>query len=403
MNVDSLSFQQRRAVECIYSWYKEQKKPQFVLGGYAGTGKTTLIEYLISNSFGDSLKIAVLAYTGKAAEVLKKKGVYHATTIHSFLYMVNTEKVFQNKITYFNSKEDMEFDAIDLIICDEASMVPKAQYEDLLKLKKPILFVGDHFQLNPVTNEDFNIMKDVDFELTEVHRQAEDSIIIRLATMLRQTRDEWSVLLSNDYQQLRLKTRECLDRELLSMDQIICTYHSTRRRFNEKYRQMMGYPSFVPVVGDRVMCYENSRKHGVFNGQQFFIKEIGKIWYDGDGHMNMLVEHVDTGEVINVPTNIKCFSNSSLTQQEISTGRMIVKDQDKMPYDDETQVPFDYAYASTCHKAQGSEFDKVLIVVDSDRQSNIFKYKEPDAYPRFLYTAITRAKKELRFYKEYGM
>src|SRR5262249_11808404 len=153
------------------------------LGGYAGTGKSTLVRVL-----KDELSsFAVCAYTGKAANVLRKKGL-PAKTIHSLIYRprVREWEDENGKLqieTLWDRKpaRDVECDGF---IVDEASMVDEGIYNTLRSYKKPIIFVGDHGQLEPVNGNGFNLMGSPDITLRQVHRNAGE--IAEFANFIRQ-------------------------------------------------------------------------------------------------------------------------------------------------------------------------------------------------------------------------
>ena len=148
-----LSVKQKNIIKDILDWYKEKKIPYLTLGGYAGTGKTTILGYLNEKLHKDykGISIAYCSYTGKASQVLRKKlqetgslkRSDYVGTIHRLIYkpildeddnIIGWEKI---------SVDDFEY---DLIIIDEASMVSSDIWQDLLSFEKPILAVGDHGQ-----------------------------------------------------------------------------------------------------------------------------------------------------------------------------------------------------------------------------------------------------------------
>ena len=150
----NLTDRQKWALHKIVTGVRDKKLEQ-TLGGYAGTGKTCLIKYLIQFF----PRYAVAAFTGKAANVLRKKGVM-ASTIHSRIY----KPTFENGIVYFDINPDPECEGF---IIDEASMVSQEIYEDLKSFQMPMIFVGDHGQLEPVDSK-LNLMESPDYTLEEI-------------------------------------------------------------------------------------------------------------------------------------------------------------------------------------------------------------------------------------------
>ena len=152
-----LSEEQKHVIREIMGF----KKNELRIGGLAGTGKSTVIKHL-----AELLpRFAVCAYTGKAASVLRKKGIDRAQTIHSLIYKAYTDE--KNQVRFSLSPSlDCEW-----IIVDEASMVSEAIYRDLKWFGKPMVFVGDHGQLEPIGDK-FNLMDDPDLRLETIHRNA---------------------------------------------------------------------------------------------------------------------------------------------------------------------------------------------------------------------------------------
>src|SRR5262245_45897619 len=151
------------------------------LGGYAGTGKTMLIKHLVR----ELPRFAVCAFTGKAANVLRRKGV-PASTIHSLIYQPVEVTRFDKsgkivKVVEFVRREQLPCSGV---IVDEASMVSREIHDDLVAYDLPLIFVGDHGQLEPVADHDFNLMRNPQITLEQIHRNA--GPISRFANFLRQ-------------------------------------------------------------------------------------------------------------------------------------------------------------------------------------------------------------------------
>ena len=148
--------------EVIRNVLKSISNEQYVsIGGRAGTGKSTIIKilrYKLKN-------FALGAYTGKAANVLRQKGNYDAKTIHNLIYYpAKTEN--DETIWLKTPPEEIPYDGF---IIDEASMVSREIHEDLLSYNKPIIYIGDHGQLEPVGSS-FNLMRSPDHRLETIHR-----------------------------------------------------------------------------------------------------------------------------------------------------------------------------------------------------------------------------------------
>jgi len=203
-----LTKEQKKAVNAIlqqlrvggYGKPNSLCREPFVLtvGGYAGTGKTTLLCELrkeIYNKF-PKLSVAFVTFTGKASSVLQTKldvnGISsyendYIGTIHGLIYKAETRydtKLKAHVIVGWKLKEEDDV-WHDVIIIDEASMVSKQLWDDLGKFGKPIIGVGDHGQLPPIGDQ-FNLLTHTDFKLTEIHRQALNSPIIALSKLVRE-------------------------------------------------------------------------------------------------------------------------------------------------------------------------------------------------------------------------
>jgi len=256
---------------------KETGNKQFItLGGYAGTGKTTLIAILRKLLFKQDpkLKVAFAAFTGKAARVLKNylkenDVLYKGDsigTIHSLIYSVIENE--QHEIIGWKNKEELK---VDLIIIDEASMVDQKIWLDLLSYNIPILAVGDHGQLPPV-NGQFNLMENPEIKLEEIHRQVADNPIIKLSI---EARKYGRIKVGNYGKGVRKlskndpESQEIIENYLQQYNQdtlILCGYNNTRIKLNNYLRTLLGFESALPQAGDRVICLRNKQQKAIFNG-----------------------------------------------------------------------------------------------------------------------------------------
>lgn len=340
------------------------------LGGYAGVGKTTVIRELLDRLPG----WVVCAYTGKAAQVLRKKGMDSASTIHSLIYRPSDRKRADGGVQ-FDKVPDHELFVSGFVV-DEASMVGKQVYEDLLSFDLPCIFVGDHGQLEPVGSDGFNLMQKPDVTLEKIHRNA--GVIARFAEHLRFGRDprEWGVgihdeqIINVDGQggEVSLITGDQLGMiDMRATDQIICAYNRTRTALNATVRRFLGLPEGQPVAGDRVMCLQNDREHGVFNGMQGTLAYIDKDW---------LTFEFDNRLIGPVRYHPEAFGSQKTPER-----RYWHEDGKR-----KLLIPFDWAYAVTAHKFQGDEADNVLVL---EQRCDLWQHS------RWCYTAASRAKKRL--------
>ena len=179
---------QAAAIKRIVEWYKGGRKtPQvFYLAGYAGTGKSTIAKF-VTDELAKSFDFTVMpaAYTGKAANVLRQKGNEFARTFHSGMYIPIPQK---NGSVEFHLSPNAPFAMADLILGDECSMINRRMGMDTESFGKKILVMGDPGQIPPIDGYGYWTNRKPDVFLTEVHRQALDSPILRLATMARESK-----------------------------------------------------------------------------------------------------------------------------------------------------------------------------------------------------------------------
>ena len=161
-----LTEEQQLAINKILLWFELSQSQEFKLGGYAGTGKTTIIKCLIGPDLSSKIHPVICAFTGKACHVLRKKGLLSAQTIHSLIYDALMDE--DGSVT-FTLKTRLE-SRPNLIIIDEASMISADLYRDLRSFGIKLLFIGDPGQLEPI-GDNPNLMKQPDYVLTKIHRQ----------------------------------------------------------------------------------------------------------------------------------------------------------------------------------------------------------------------------------------
>lgn len=171
---------QQDAIAQVAAWLRIKYSPFFYLAGYAGTGKTTLARHIADLQNG---KVRYAAFTGKAAKVMRMAGCTGAQTIHSTIYHTEWDPTTGKVERHL--RHPQTFEDTSLFVVDEVSMVNEELGQDLLSFGVPILVLGDPFQLPPVEGAGFFTAAKPAAMLTEVHRQARDSAIIRLATGIR--------------------------------------------------------------------------------------------------------------------------------------------------------------------------------------------------------------------------
>lgn len=396
-----LTADQKNADSLIKDWYYNSTRQVFVLAGYAGTGKSTLLKYSITETLGliPDQSVAFVTPTGKAATVLIRQGI-SATTLHRLIYQsitqeteieVNGKKIKIEKLS-FKRRENID-KSIKLIVLDEASMVSDDVMYDLLQFGVKMIICGDNAQLPPV--EGLNTyLKEPDFTLRQIVRQQLDNPIIKLSQMAREGiyipygRYGDSVSVLNKRFFTGEKRRHCLT----TADQIICGINKTRTAINNEIRSMLNRGPF-PESGDKLICTLNNWEQFIdsdfrFNLVNGIIGTVYNPFYDsstGIGFMQFKVDFLDELCPEALPFDTGIFTD----------GRYIYKHGDYFASYDEDGEPsgaytlnrFEYGYCISCHKAQGSEFDNTVIFDES--------YAFKDDKNRWLYTAITRTKKKL--------
>lgn len=353
---------------------EEAPIPQvFKIFGFAGSGKTT-----IAAAKAQSLGSGVLAatFTGKAALVMRKKG-FNCSTIHSLIYVPQMTPILDpqgnptgEEELGFVLNEDSDLWNAKLLVVDEVSMVNEALALDLLAFNVPILVLGDPGQLPPVSGTGYFTNGAPDVMLTEIHRQALDNPIIRMSMDIRLGRG----VRPGMYGESKVVKRAQLDgsiTEHLAVDQVICGINRTRRGLNSKMRQALGF-TYVgqPEVNDKLICLRNNRKTGLFNGGMWKVMEPPQ--FDAETFALKLNSLDISGRSANVKVPLEFF----------------IGEEEKLPGSKRRKFEeFDFGYAITAHKSQGSQWDSVLVVNEN--------YCFRDSAVQWLYTAITRAAERL--------
>lgn len=403
MTNEKLSKDQMQALDAVFSWLKgTSSQPLFYLGGYAGTGKTTLAKEIVSLAQKDGLdNILILAPTGKAAEVLNSKGLF-AQTIHSGIYRANRaslkkiqelrkwlaenseHKDYLNRLNElngmvnsnpsFSKQEKSEIGRPDLIVVDEFSMVGDPTVMDILDIGSPVLAIGDPGQLPPVGAKNTYTPN---FVLDKVHRTAEDNPIIKLSMMARL---DGFIPIGKYGLSMKIERSEYQQGMLFSHDQVICGTNKTRNNLNKRYRLLKGYDarSDYPLSGEKLICLKNDHARGLSNGV------IGYAANDPEDHENDSFSlNLRIGE--ETYEGLIVYNGNFLTLYDRVTGRS-----NSLSWEEKRDFSeLDYAYAITCHKSQGSEWDDVLLIEDHKWIRN------EQERSKWLYTAVTRAKNRI--------
>ena len=369
-----LSPQQDAALKSVSRWLKAGKPQVFRLFGSAGTGKTTLARYFAEHVDGS---VQFAAFTGKAAQVLRSKGAVNARTIHSLIYRPRGEEAVADEATgktsinpTFSLNRQSPIAKAKLVIIDECSMVDEQLGRDLLSFGTPVLVLGDPAQLPPISGGGFFTEHEPDHLLTEIHRQARDNPIIQLALDVREGRE----FMRGDYGTAKVIGREDVNQDLvLAADQVLVGTNRTRRRYNQRLRELKGFSADYPQAGDKLVCLRNDPAKGLLNGSLWKVMTSSRETVKPGINLLVSPEEDDPDRGVSKIKLLKAAFEDPDAEIPWST---------KKRYDD-----FDYGYALTVHKAQGSQWDDVVLFDES------FAFR--DTRQRWLYTAITRAAKTL--------
>ena len=386
-----LNYGQEQALKIAIKRYKD-KELYTCISGPAGSGKSTLIKFIIAAFNLNEEEVAYATFTGKAAQVLKNKGCKNAITLHKLLY-----KAFPNKDGTFSfvPKETLDED-YKLVVIDEISMVSKTLWDLLLTHRIHILCLGDEAQLPPIiSDEDNHILDKPHYHLTEILRQAQESEIIRLATHIREGKSINSFQASNQ-QVMILNRGQLTEGHYLWADQILCAKNDTRNSLNLQMRNILKYPE-EPTINDKIISLRNhwdevsNLENPLTNGCIGVLSEYEKkqIWlpqYIYKEPLTILVANFNIDD-------LESFNSITIDYNQLLTGNKTITSRQEYLMNKNKQCPnapydFAYAYAITVWKAQGSEFGKVLLFEEN------FPFDRLE-HQKYLYTGVTRASDKL--------
>ena len=386
-----LTKKQEEGLKIAVARHKNREK-YTVISGYAGTGKSTLVRFIIDALDVDEDKVAYATYTGKAAEVLRKKGNPNAMTLHRLLY----DSIPRQGGGFIRiPKKQLDY---DIVVVDEVSMVPKTMVDMLLAHRVYILFLGDPGQLPQIDKKEaHNLLDRPHVFLDEVMRQAAESEIIQLTMKIRNGED---IPFMHGKEVIVVPKAELVTGHLTWADIIICATNKTRHNMNKQKRELLGY-SGVLQTGERIIvkrnywedCDEdgNALVNGtvgtVANPYESFVRIpsyvkndrrdlplIGCI-FTPDGGKSFDTFEIDKDYLLKEEPCVDWRVSYQLGKLKPKIGNILPKQAT-------------YGYALTCHSAQGSEFDKVLVIEES------FPFDKIE-HQRWLYTAATRAAEKL--------
>ena len=373
---------QAQALEIAVSRYLKNE-PYTCISGFAGSGKTSLIGFIVSALHLRPDEVCYIAYTGKASLVLKERGYKNAMTAHRLLY----QSYPKGDGTFFHKPRNPIY-PYKLIVCDEVSMLPKDMWDLLLSHRIHVLALGDPAQLPPLT-EDNGILQYPHIFLDEIVRQAQDNEIIKLSMDIRAGRP---LTPFRGKQVQVIEKKDVVDGMYFWADQIICARNDTRRNINEYMRKtLFDVHNNEPIEGDKVICLRNDYDH--LNGLEDFMVNgtVGKISYIRYENDNRYLKPLLKWDFLPdgyIPSECEAdpyYRDLIVDYKLLTIGEPTVNAKNFRKFPSQF-VPreFDYGYCITCWKAQGDQYNKVLLFEEG------FPF-EPEEHQKYLYTGITRA------------
>lgn len=389
-----LTNKQEQGLKVAIERYRNHEK-YVVISGYAGVGKSTLVRFLIESIGVPEEEVVYACYTGKAAQVLIKKGNKNAMTLHKLLY-----KSIPLPNGKFKRMPKVTLDPYKIVVIDECSMVPIDMVKLLACHNVFLIFLGDPAQLPPIDkNADNHLLDHPHIFLDEIMRQAQESEIIRLTMDIRNGKP---LTPYNGKEVQILKQGDVCDGMLTWADQILCATNSKRIELNNQVREMLGKEG-DPQEGDKVICLRNywdcigSDENALVNGtighigpcydiflqlpRRYGFKKIDKL------HTTFTSDSSEVYEDLDLDTHM------ILTGEKCCDYRLAYQLYKSEEFCHAIPLEFTYGYAITCWKAQGSEWDKVLVF----EEGHPFSKEEHKSY---LYTAATRAVSKLVIIKK---
>ena len=415
----------------------------FMLKGYAGTGKTTLVSALVKSLPILGKRSVLMAPTGRAAKVLSKYSKKLASTIHRKIYWIRTNK---SGNTFIKLKENTHSNTI--FIVDEASMIPensdkgfgnRSLLEDLIKYVYDgsdckLILIGDraqlppvHLDISPALNEEkleLNYNKQaICKELTQVVRQKKDSLILENATKLREK------IADNDYsypkfstntEVVRINTGEDLQEALenaysnegINNTTILCRSNKRANQYNQQVRAKIRWQENEISVGDKLMVVRNnyywledsSSSGFIANGDIVDVVKIKEIIERyGFRFAKAIIQMTDYRnekeldvilllDTLTSETPAITYEQYQQLYREVGLDYKGEKEVNKKIKEDQffNALQIKFAYAITCHKSQGGQWENVFVDLGYFTEDMLDK-----SYLRWLYTAFTRASKKL--------
>lgn len=426
----------------------EKNSPTYLLQGYAGTGKTTLVAALVKVLPLIGMRYQLLAPTGRAAKVLSNYSGKAASTIHRKIYRFTAFPDGGFRMTRAENKSKNTVFIVDecSMISDEASGNGRSLLDDLVEYvfsgeNCRLLFIGDKAQLPPVGIDispanDINVLRHsfsltvASFEMTEVMRQALQSGILYNATELRKrlNDDDTSLPLfitqgftdvqridPQDFEEL---LQQCFNGKTSNEAVVICRSNKRANMFNQAIRARVLQEDGEIATGDKLMVVKNNyfwtdesqKVSFIANGDMIELMRINNIeemygFHFADVEIQLTDYQDEPSLSVKILMETLTSDSPALTREEserlyhsveedymdIPNRRERYKAMRQNPYYNALQVKF--GYALTCHKTQGGQWPVVFI--DAPYLPEGEQLQTSDL--RWFYTAVTRTQEKLYF------
>lgn len=442
---------QEAAIDLLSLFLAERgERPCFLLTGYAGTGKTSLVSALTKAMAALNQSTVLLAPTGRAAKVMSHYSGTNAYTIHKWIYHTESKP---DQVTDIKFSLAFNKDKNTLFIIDEASMIDQYLLRDLIQFVYQgegckMLLLGDEAQLPPVGYEEspalqLNELKSLGLtvryaQLTEVARQAQDSGILSNATKVRQfvehpseapgciielvqSAEDVGLLPGNEMVSEIERSYEEVGLE----DTLIITRSNKRTNmYNQGVRAQLLWKEDMLQTGDRIMVSRNNyffteqydglpflangdmlevvrlRGERELYGYHFVDASLRSLDYEWEVDVVLWLDTLltDTPEK-NYELQRDLYTKIAEDYPEIRTKKEMREKVAASPYYNALQVR--YAYAVTCHKSQGGQWKRVFIDpgILAENTEDATANSSVKQNLRWLYTALTRASEKIYLLK----
>lgn len=386
---------QRAVIEAAKHWYRQSSEQVFQFSGTAGTGKSVVLHAIIQELGINYNKVAPMAYTGAASIVMRLKNFPNAKTIHSWLFTpvedVGFDKDGNLKMdTYFDRPyKELQFvpkplGDIDIIVIDEASMVPYSLKEEIESRGKKILVAGDLNQLPSVADKPAYLTEGKIMHLTEIMRQSEDSAIIYLSQRILNDQPIHKGLYGNDV--LVIDEDEVTDQMLLNADMILCGKNTTRDEINRHIRHdLLRIDSTVPLYGERIICRRNNwhiENDGInlangLTGNVINYPDVGT--FDGKTFTLDFKPNLLNTVFKDLKCDYKYFISPTEQKAKLKNNKYSIGEK------------FELAYCITTHLSQGSQYRNGIYFEE---------YLSKDINKNLNFTGITRFSNSMIYVKQ---